>query len=46
MKNMMTTMKAKTLKAGVGAVASALLFAALAVAPARAQNPPPGFFFS
>lgn len=45
MKNMMTTMKAKTLKAGVGAVASALLFAALAVAPARAQNPPPGFIF-
>jgi len=40
MKNTMNTMKL-----GLGTVASALLFAALAVAPARAQNPPPGWIF-
>ena len=40
MKNIMNTMKL-----GLGTVASALLFAALAVAPARAQNPPPGWIF-
>jgi hypothetical protein len=35
----------KTMKLGLGTVASALLFAALGVAPARAQNPPPGWIF-
>lgn len=40
MKNTMNTMKL-----GLATLASALLFAALAVAPLRAQNPPPGWIF-
>ena len=35
----------KTMKLGLHTLASSLLFAAMAVAPLRAQNPPPGWIF-